>query len=424
MTRTILWALFSATLALTLTAATETATGDPQWSQWRGPERNAHVSGDQIAAPGALREVWSVEVGGGQASPVIGPGAGDDSPRVYVHSRWQDSESVAAYDLGSGATVWRRTFEEVYEPYPGAKSFGKGPKSTPALEGGTLCSLSVTGTVACFEAAGGELLWRKSYGDRFEESYPPFGTSMSPLFDAGRLIVHAGGHPAGALMALDPATGDEIWTYDGEGPGYSSPIVATIDGTRQIVTQAHRNIISVDAETGRLLWKFPSVTPCDQNIVTPTAYRDTLIFSSIDAGVYALRPRRAEGVWSVEKTWHNTDWSLYMSSPVLIGDTLAGFSKQRRGQLFALDAATGRERWKSEPGQGSHAALVGSDRGILSLNTAAELVLFEAEGDGFRPAGAARVAEGEIWAHLVPAGDGWLVKGEETLHWLREQPAT
>ena len=47
-----------------------------------------------------------------------------------------------------------------------------------------------------------------------------------------------------------------------------------------------------------------------------------------------------------------------MSTPVLEGRPLYGLSHRKKGQLFCLDAATGKTVWLSEGRQGDNAALV------------------------------------------------------------------
>ena len=113
---------------------------------------------------------------------------------------------------------------------------------------------------------------------------------------------------------------------------------------------------------------------------------------------------------------------MYMSSPVVVGEDLVGFSQRRRGELFALEAATGRERWASESGQGKHAALVGSGDGLLAMKSDGDLVLFEAQESGFSQLTVAETAEGEVWTHPVPVSGGWLIKDDSSLHLFRSGP--
>ena len=54
---------------------------------------------------------------------------------------------------------------------------------------------------------------------------------MSPMLEGGSLIVQVGSDVhGGRVLALDPATGKERWTWKGLGPGYASPLAITVDG--------------------------------------------------------------------------------------------------------------------------------------------------------------------------------------------------
>src|SRR3972149_2596055 len=77
---------------------------------------------------------------------------------------------------------------------------------------------------------------------------------------------HGGGHDRGALTAFDVATGEVRWSWSGDGPSYASPIVAELDGVRQIVTLTQQNVVGVAAGTGALLWRGPCTPRAAQNI--------------------------------------------------------------------------------------------------------------------------------------------------------------
>ena len=66
-----------------------------------------------------------------------------------------------------------------------------------------------------------------------------------------------GGGGKGELAAYDLADGEEKWKWSGDGPGYGSPVIATIRGVKQVVEQTDSNVIGVDLENGKLLWKTP-----------------------------------------------------------------------------------------------------------------------------------------------------------------------
>ena len=106
---------------------------------------------------------------------------------------------------------------------------------------------------------------------------------------------------------------------------------------------------------------------------------------------------------------------MYMSSPVLVGDRLFGFSNMRRGQFFCLDPETGEAIWSSEGRQGDNAALVVADGRVLALTSEAELFVIDPAGSEFHPVARYTVAESATYAHPVPTAAGLLIKDNSTL---------
>ena len=68
------------------------------WSEFRGPGRNAVLRAGQAPAqwPASFNRAWAVEVGEGYSSPVVSGGT------VFIHSRKDPQESIVAIDVASG----------------------------------------------------------------------------------------------------------------------------------------------------------------------------------------------------------------------------------------------------------------------------------------------------------------------------------
>jgi outer membrane protein assembly factor BamB len=233
-----------------------------------------------------------------------------------------------------------------------------------------------------------------------------------------------GGHDGGALIAYEPATGKEKWSLAGEGPSYSSPILTTLLGQEQLVIQVHRRILGLDPAVGRVLWSLPFVTPCDQNIVTPLRVGDRLLVSSLHKGTRAIELTRTGNDWTPRVSWHTTEVSMYMSSPVLAGGQVLGLSHKKKGQYFALDADTGKVRWTSGPGQGENAAFVVAGDSVLVLQGDGVLLVLPRDATTFTPLRKYRVSESATFAHTVPSKSGLLIKDETglSLHALPAAP--
>src|SRR5262249_20239050 len=139
-------------------------------------------------------------------------------------------KSCGPLDLTSGRELWRAQYAAPYTVNPAATAHGPGPKSTPAIANGRVFTFSIGGVLAAFDLSTGKLIWKTEA----PAVLPQYGTAMSPLVDASVVIAHVGGHNDGAMTAFDAATGTPRWRWTGDGPGYGSPIIATIGGVRQL----------------------------------------------------------------------------------------------------------------------------------------------------------------------------------------------
>ena len=381
------------------------------WTQWRGPQRAGWAP--EFAPPDPwpqkLAKRWQVAVGSGHASPLV---AGD---QVYVFTRLKDREGVARLSLDSGETLWRQDYPAPYTMHGAALGHGKGPKATPVLHQGKLYTLGISGILTCFDADEGKVLWQHKFADQFERTSPAFGAAASPLVAAGLLVVHVGGKDDGALAAFDAENGQPRWRWDGDGPGYASAVVVRSGDTEQLVTQTQQHCVGIELHSGRVLWKIPYTTPYEQNVITPIARGDTVIFSGLEQGTVALRLRQDQGQWRPETLWKNPQVGFYMSSPLYHQGALFGLAHQRKGQFVCLDSKDGTLLWHSEGRQAESAALIGVGPMLLAVTTAAEAVAFAADSEGFKPQARQKIADGPVWAHPAPLADGFLVKDEGML---------
>jgi outer membrane protein assembly factor BamB len=298
---------------------------------------------------------------------------------------------------------------------PAAKRHGEGPKSTPTVAEGRLFTLGISGILSCWDADSGKPLWQHDFSNKFKSTWPLFGTATSPMVEAGRLIVHVGGHDDGALAAFDPQTGQVAWQWDGDGPAYTSPIMATLHGTRQLITQSQGECIGVSATDGSLLWRFPFETQHVMNIVTPVVAGELVIFSGFRKGTMAYRLEKGQDQWSAEQVWHNPDVSMFMNSPVVVGERVLGLSQEEKGQFFCLDASSGKTLWTSDGRMGENAALLTAGDTVLALTTGSELIVFKASADRFQPLARYKVADTPTWAHPVIRGRKILIRDASSL---------
>lgn len=397
-------------MALVIAASVQMATTQ-DWPQWRGPNRDGVTSGFTApkAWPEKLKPVWKITVGAGHSSPLVVAG------KIYQHVRQDGNEVVLCLEVNTGKILWQQNYPAPYSMNMAAFGHGKGPKATPAFYNGKLYTFGISGILSCFEAATGSLKWRQEFSKQFKETSPAFGVSASPVIDNGLCIVNIGGSNQGALMAFDAATGNVQWSWQGDGPGHASPIVAELAGTRQVITQTQNFCVGVAVANGQLLWKIPFTTDYDQNIVTPIIFQNLIIFSGLDKGTFAIKVGKSGTNWTTEQVWHNKEFSMYMNSPVLNGNLLFGMSDHRSGQFFCLDAQTGATLWTSEGRQGDNAAIALAGGFLLLLNDEANLIIAKAAAKAYEPIAKYTVAESSTWAHPVVLVNSILIKDKSSL---------
>src|SRR5438093_6085507 len=377
--------------------------GSADFVQWRGANRDGAVASftEPRSWPEKLTQRWRVDVGLGYASPLV---VGN---RLYMFSRQGDQEVMSALDPQSGKVLWRTGYPVGFTMHSAAVRHGMGPKSTPVLSNGKVYAIGMTGVVTAFDAATGKQLWQKP-GSTVVPMYTSH--SFSPIVDRGVVIFHVGGHNQSALTAFDVNTGDVKWSWNGDGPGYGSPVVAELGGVRQLVTITQGKVVSVDPATGTLLWERPFVSANFTNAVTPIVYGQTIIVSGNGGPTMAFSVTRQNNQWTTQTVWENADIPYRLTNAVLVRDTLFGLTNRNMGQYFAVDAKTGKTLWTSEPRQAAQAAIERAGDLVFSLQDDSQLVVFRSGPTAFEPVRKYTVAESETWTQPTISGNRIFVK--------------
>ena len=429
------------------------------WPQWRGPQRDGHVPKFSAPAkwPDSLKQVWKIEVGAGPSSPVVADG------KIYLHTRDGDDEVVSCFRLSDGSRIWQQRYTTPFIPNPQAvitrffpASKGKGPFATPVVHRNRLYTLGVDRVLSCFDVKTGDLKWRhhelkQDIPDKIVYECPPcgcnidgkefdqpgkcsacnmdfgpkgletsaqnggnyYGAAASPLIEENLIIVNTGNPNSGDLAAFDLQSGQEKWRWRGPSPSSSSPVVAVLHGVRQVVVLTRHNLAGVAVANGQQLWSH--AIESDAQIVTPIVFEDLVIYSAYRSPTNAIKIKQENNAWSADSAWTNKDITLYISTPVLVGDKLWGLSYANRGQFFAMEARTGNVLWTSEGRQAQGAAILNAGATLLALTDEAKLIAMTPELASYKTLANYQVASSPTWAHPVIWEKNILVKDETSL---------
>lgn len=398
-------------------AASEDA-GRPAWGEWRGPGRDGIDDGAETwpASLDGLEKVWRVELGKGYPGPLVGDG------KVFVvESLADESAQVRALDRETGKELWRKAWASSGDvPFFAAKS-GDWVRSTPAWDGDTLYVGDMREVLTALDGDTGEERWRVDLPARFGTPVPDFGFVSSPLVDGGAVYVQA----ATSLVKLDAATGKTLWrALEGEtdimsSGAFSSPVVATLAGVRQIVAQTREALHGVDPDDGTVLWRQAVPNFRGMNILTPTVVGDGIFTSTHQNRSFFYRVSRSpEGTFSVEEVWTNKAQGS-MSSPVVIGGHVYLHLANKR--LDAIRLSDGESAWRTGA-FGEYWSMVARGDRFLALDSDGELLLVEADPAAFRLLDRREVADSPTWGYLAVSGDWLFVRELEAVAAYRLGP--
>ena len=322
---------------------------------------------DNVAA---LQPTWELsDVDGVTGTPIV-------ADSVLYIGDW--TGNVRALDAETGEQIWNRDLETARV------------QAAVALDDQRVFVGTFDPRMVALDRDTGEKLWEAPLDD-----HPQAAIFGSPIHVDGALVVGVGGFEnmigtdtptfRGSVVALDAATGDELWRYwtteadDTEGPGvsvWSTPAVDLDRGHIYVGTGQHYAppasdrsdaVIALDLTTGEELWVHQftagdvwSMAELDAGLdadvgAPPNLFQvgDTDAVGAGDKdGVYkALDRDTGEELWSTELTEGGLQGGV-MASAAVEGDSvyLTSNKASTAADLFALDRDSGDIRWQTDIG--------------------------------------------------------------------------
>jgi outer membrane protein assembly factor BamB len=329
-------------VSLTLPLLLRAALRAEDWPQWRGPKRDGvcRETGLLESFPASgLKVRWRVPVGWGFSSPVVAQG------RVYLADsevvKPKAKERVHCFDETTGKALWTHVYEVAYEDWAFDPKQEIGPVATPLVRNGKVYTAGRVGHVFCLDARTGDVLWRRNLDRDYQVGFAP-GTP-SPLIEGDLLILFIGGKPGACVIALHKDTGKELWRALDESLTFSSPVVISSGGKRQLIVWTQQSVTSLDPATGKTYWRQRLLTSSEYAVSTPVCHKDRLLIGGL---MFQLAPGKpaARVLWPASKAPSRRVFS-HTSTALLRGDYL--FTAKSSGELICAEASTGRQVWES-----------------------------------------------------------------------------
>jgi len=386
------------------------------WAQFEGPNRDGIAHGVRISADWEHqppRQIWKHPVGAAWSSFAVAGG------RIFTQEQRGSGESLVCYDANSGKQIWEHTDSNQRFSNPMA---GTGPRATPTVSGSRVYEYGASGILNCLDPHDGRVLWSQNTVEEAGVRVLQFGMSGSPLVYDNLVVVNPGGprtKPDGtetsghALVAYDRITGKQVWAGGDYRAAYASPILATIDGVRQIVIYDAVGAGGYDANTGKELWRSPEWTnQFDNNCAQPIIVADGSIFlsSGYGTGSMLLDVKKSGTTWSATPRWTAPNkFKLKFNTGVMRDGFVYGLDE---GILACLDLKTGRIKWKA--GHYEYGQVLLLDNVLLVIAENGDLALVEISPGGGHEIARVHAIDGKTWNHPAISGSRLFVRnGEE-----------
>jgi outer membrane protein assembly factor BamB len=407
------------------------------WAQWRGPNFNG------ATAEKGLPQTFSKTENVAWVTPLPGPSSATPiiwGDKVFVSSTDSESGKLMALCLSAtdGKVLWKKFLGK-----DGKMQGNNFAGPSPVTDGKRVVFLYASGDLAAFDFAGNQL-WARNLIKEFGSFCLKYGYNSSPLLYQDRLyvVVLRSGRPypgeaaltgqAGSyLLAIDPATGKDIWKQDrptdavGEScESYVTPIPYEGQGKPEILLAGGDYITSHDPATGKENWRY-CYNPQHQwlwRLVPSPVTLDQTIFAITPRSkpMYAIRPGNGTGklpetvrAWTFNGFREKTSDS---ATPLVYEGRLYVLDSDSKS-MVCLDPKTGEQKWQGNMGVGTalRGSPTGADGRIWCLSEAGDVVILAA-GDQFKILAKISLGETPSYSTIAVANQHVYVRTAKNLY--------
>jgi outer membrane protein assembly factor BamB len=373
------------------------------WTEYRGPNHDGS-SVEKLKWPaGGPGELWKVPLTDGFSSFAVGGGKAYTLVQREVDGA--NMEVCVALDAASGKELWAAPLGVA--KYDGGGNAGAsdnkggdGPRSTPAIDGKNVYTMSSRLVLDCFDVSNGKKVWAHDLTKEYAGHNIQWQNAASPLIDEGMVFV-AGGGAGESLLAFDKADGHLVWKGQDEKMTHSTPTAAMIYGVRQVIFFTQSGLVSMAEKDGKLLWKYP-FRYSTSTAMTPIVWKDVVYCSAgYGVGAGACKVSKAGDQFKATQLWFepanvlNNHWSTPVCKDGFLYG-IFGFKEFGKAPLKCVEIATGKVHWSKEGFGPGGCTLV--DGNVLVLSDAGDLVLVKASPEAYAEVGRKHVVAGKCWS--------------------------
>lgn len=340
---------------------------------------------------------------------------------IYLLPQQGLSLKVLAVDVQTGNVAWSTTCGTGSAALP-LHPTNTLASATPAVDDGHVFVRFGGGGVFCLDTDG-RIVWH--YDD--PEVPAHWGPGSSPAICDDLLILCYDVDERAFTVALDKRNGDVVWTADRtsevvpavkEYDSYSTPVIWTQQGGKQIIIYSSGYLCAYDPKDGKELWHVQ--TTGKQIVPTPIIAGDRLIVGGGDQGMYlgaVSVSRDADQNWVPKVEWVVKQLQPDLPSPVVYDGRL--YTVNRKGIAMCIDMAKGKLLWKERLTGEYHASLVAGDGKIYFCNVDGTTTVLAAGSE--RRVLATNELNTSVQATFAISGGRLFIRSKDNLYCIEEK---
>ena len=342
--------------ALVISGSEIARSQDKNWTHFRGSNLDGIAITNNIPLRWDVSNMkWKTEIHGkGHSSPVV------YDNQIWVTTATVDGKELYAVciDYVTGKMIFDiKVFAQ--DDVIGKHGINTYASPTPCIEKGFVYVHYGSPGTACLRTSDGSVVWKRND----LKCNHVQGPGSSPVIYKNLLILHYEGTDVRYIVALDKATGKQIWRADRPAEPYNAlanigkkayvtPLIINVKGKDLLISNGSAVCCAYDPLTGKEIWRVTG--GAESTVPMPVAENGKVFFytgsvNSPDGGTYtemfAVNPDGQGDITRTNILWKKRDDQSHTQilTPV-IKDGLI-YTVSSRNFLMCIDAATGKELW-------------------------------------------------------------------------------
>lgn len=228
------------------------------WPQFRGSQFGSVDRSPPLPVQIARDKfvIWKSPLPPGHSSPIV------VADWIFL-TGVRDKNRIVTIGLerATGKVLWER--EAPYAKLEAIHRIGSYAQCSPASDGARVVSFFGSSGLYCYDLDGIPQ-WHVPMGPFNDD----FGAASSPLIVDNRVIIGQDHDTGSFLAAFDHRTGQELWRTDRSefSRNFGSPVVARVNGRKQIIVAGTLRVCGYDLDNGKELWTVRGLS----RVVCPT----------------------------------------------------------------------------------------------------------------------------------------------------------